>query len=165
MIVQLRVDDRLIHGQVALMWGKELNTKGIVVANDHAASDATQAATLKMACPQGQKLLIRSVDDAVKVVNDPRGGQMRIFALTDSVADALRLAQGAPDKIGSINIANVGRFDRSDEASKVLLTTGVTLNPQELDAARELCKLDMPVVHQVGVLDPKTKVSDLLAKL
>mgnify|MGYP002243006539 CR=1 FL=1 len=28
MIVQLRVDDRLVHGQVTLMWGKELSTKG-----------------------------------------------------------------------------------------------------------------------------------------
>lgn len=46
MIVQIRVDDRLIHGQVALMWGKELNTKGILVANDHAAGDETQATTL-----------------------------------------------------------------------------------------------------------------------
>lgn len=46
MIVQLRVDDCLIHGQVALMWGKELNTKGTLVANDHAVQDATQAATL-----------------------------------------------------------------------------------------------------------------------
>ena len=71
MIVQIRVDDRLIHGQVALLWGKELNTKGIVVANDHAAHDKTQAATLKMACPQGQKLLIRTVEDSIKVANDP----------------------------------------------------------------------------------------------
>ena len=28
MIVQVRVDDRLIHGQVALVWTKELNTTG-----------------------------------------------------------------------------------------------------------------------------------------
>ncbi len=165
MIIQIRVDDRLVHGQVTLMWGKELNTKGILVANDHAANDATQAATLKMACPQGLKLLIRSVDDAIKVANDPRGADMRIFALTDTISDALRLVEGAPGKVGSVNVANVGRFDRSDDSKKVLLTTGVTLNPDEVAAARKLCEHDLPVVHQVGVTDPKTKVSDLLAKL
>ena len=37
MIVQLRIDDRLIHGQVALVWSKELGTPGILVANDQAA--------------------------------------------------------------------------------------------------------------------------------
>lgn len=165
MIVQLRVDDRLIHGQVALMWGKELNTKGIIVANDHAAEDATQAATLKMACPQGQKLLIRSIDDAITLANDERAQTMRIFALTDTIVDALKLVKGAPGKIESVNVANVGRFDRSDDSKKVLLTTGVTLNPNEVEAARELCTIGIPVVHQVGITDPKTKVSDLLAKL
>lgn len=165
MIVQLRVDDRLVHGQVTLMWGKELNTKGILVASDAAATNETQAATLKMACPAGQKLLIRSVKDAIKVACDPRGADMRIFALTANVADALAIVKGAPGKVGSVNVANVGRFDRSDDAAKVLLTTGVTLNPDEVAAARELVEQDLPVFHQVGVTDAKTKVSDLLAKL
>lgn len=165
MIVQIRVDDRLIHGQVTLMWGKELNTKGILVANDHAVEDAAQAATLKMACPQGQKLLIRGVEDAIKVANDPRGASMRIFCLTDNVRDAYRLAAAAPGGVGSVNVANVGRFDRSDDTKKALLTTGVTLNPDEVEAARSLCELDLPVYHQVGVQDVKVKVSDLLEKL
>ena len=165
MIVQIRVDDRLIHGQVTLMWGKELNTKGILVANDHAAEDATQASTLKMACPQEQKLLIRTVEDAIKVANDPRGASMRIFCLTGNVSDAYKLASAAQGNVGAVNVANVGRFDRSDDAKKVLLTTGVTLNPDEVEAARKLCELDLPVYHQVGVNDAKVKVSDLLAKL
>lgn len=166
MIVQIRVDDRLIHGQVALLWGKELNTKGIIVANDHAAQDATQAATLKMACPQGQRLLIRSVDDAIKVADDPRGASMRIFMLTQTVADAYRVAsETAKGVVQAVNIANVGRFDRSDDAAKTLLTTGVNLNPEDLEAARKLCELDIPVIHQVGTTDAKTKVSDLLAKI
>lgn len=165
MIVQLRVDDRLVHGQVTLMWGKELNTKGILVANNHAANDQTQAATLKMACPGGQKLLIRDIEGAIKIANDPRGADMRIFALTDCIVDALALVKGAPGKIGSVNVANVGRFDRSDDSKKVLLTTGVTLNPDEVAAARELCEQDIPVIHQVGVTDAKTSVADLLAKL
>lgn len=165
MIVQLRVDDRLIHGQVALMWGKELNTRGIIVANDHAASDDVQAATLKMACPQGQRLLIRSVDDAVTVANDPRMDGMPVFAITANVADALRVVEGAPGKVQSVNIANAGRFDHSDETSKVLLVTNVTLNPVDLEAARKLCEKGIPVIHQVGVTDSRTRVSDLLAKL
>ena len=165
MIVQLRVDDRLIHGQVALMWGKELNTKGILVANDHASEDATQAATLKMACPQGQKLLIRSVDEAVKVAADPRGASMRIFGLVASVSDALRLVKEAPGAVECVNVANAGRFDRSDDAAKTTIVTNVILNPDELKAARELCEIGIPVIHQVGVTDQRVKVADLLAKL
>ena len=36
MIIQIRIDDRLIHGQVAMVWARELNTTGILVANDNA---------------------------------------------------------------------------------------------------------------------------------
>ena len=41
-ISALRVDDRLIHGQVAMTWTKQLRVQGIVVANDDAANDDTQ---------------------------------------------------------------------------------------------------------------------------
>ncbi len=54
MIAQLRVDDRLIHGQVALVWTKELDTPGIVVANDNAANNEMVQMTLKMATPTGK---------------------------------------------------------------------------------------------------------------
>lgn len=165
MIVQVRVDDRLIHGQVALMWGKELNTKGILVANDHAAQDSTQAATLKMACPAGQKLLIRSVEDAIKVAADPRGKDMRIFGLVDKISDALKLVEGAPGCVGVVNVANTGRFDRSDDAAKITLVTNVILNPDEVEAAKKLVATGVPVIHQVGVTDAKTDVASLLAKL
>ena len=50
-ITALRVDDRLIHGQVAMTWTKQLAVQGIVVANDEAANDNTQKMALKMAVP------------------------------------------------------------------------------------------------------------------
>jgi PTS system mannose-specific IIB component len=165
LIIQLRVDDRLIHGQVVLLWAKEFATKGILVANDHAASDSTQAATLKMACPQDQKLLIRSVKDAIKVANDPRAKGMRIFALTDNIGDALALVQGAPGMVQSVNIANVGRFDRSDDDKKVVVASGVTLNPDEVIAAQKLCETGVSVIRQNGPTDPSVRFSTLLEKL
>ena len=48
----------------------------------------------------------------------PRGKDMRIFALTNNVVDALKLVRECPGEIGGVNFANVGRFDGSDNASK-----------------------------------------------
>ena len=56
MIVCLRVDERLIHGQVAMTWTKELKLNGLVVASDEAASNELQKMTLKMAVPEGIKM-------------------------------------------------------------------------------------------------------------
>ena len=52
MIVQVRVDDRLIHGQVALVWTKELNTTRIIVANKHAVESDALRMTLSMGTPR-----------------------------------------------------------------------------------------------------------------
>src|SRR3712207_8295438 len=88
MITQIRVDDRLIHGQVAVVWTKELNTPLLVVANDDAAKNEVMQMTLKMAVPSGMKLLIRSVDEAIKIFNDPRGKDKRMFVIVNKVSDA-----------------------------------------------------------------------------
>ena len=63
MIVCLRVDERLIHGQVAMTWTKELKLNGLVVASDEAASNEIQKMTLKMAVPE-ENLIKRSYADS-----------------------------------------------------------------------------------------------------
>lgn len=161
MIVQLRIDDRLIHGQVALVWTKELNTPGIVVANDNAASNEMVQMTLKMATPTGKKLLIRSVDDAIKVFNNPKGKDMRMFALTNSVKDALKIAQSV-EGIDGINVANVGRFADKSEGEQVLVGSTLMLSHSELDALHELSKLNIPVFQQVVPSNAKVSIKTLL---
>lgn len=160
MIVQLRVDDRLIHGQVALVWTKELNTPGIVVANDNAANNEMVQMTLKMATPTGKKLLIRGVDDAIKVFNNPKGANMRMFALTNNVQDALKIAKNVKN-IEGINVANVGRFTK-DADDAVQLSSTIMLTQDELAALKELVKLDIPVFHQVVPSNAQTPVKSLL---
>ena len=93
MVIQIRVDDRLIHGQVALVWSKELNTPGIVVANDNAVTSDVLRMTLQMAVPAGKKLLVKSVKDSIDVFNNPKGKDMRMFALTNTVKDAYELVK------------------------------------------------------------------------
>lgn len=160
MIAQLRVDDRLIHGQVALVWTKELNTPGIIVANDNAANNQMVQMTLKMATPTGKKLLIRTVDDAIKVFNNPKGVNMRIFALTNSVKDALKIAQNVKD-IEGINVANVGRFAK-DANDAVQLSSTLMLSQDELKSLKELASLDIPVFNQVVPSNAKTPIKTLL---
>lgn len=160
MIAQLRVDDRLIHGQVALVWTKELNTPGIVVANDNAANNQMVQMTLKMATPTGKKLLIRSVDDAIKVFNNPKGANMRIFALTNNVKDALKIAQNVSN-IEGINVANVGRF-ADDAKDSVQISSTLMLSKDELEALKELAKIDIPVFNQVVPSNAKTPIKTLL---
>lgn len=161
MITQLRIDDRLIHGQVALVWTKELNTPGIVVANDNASTNDVLKMTLQMAVPSGKKLLVKSVDDAIKVFNNPKGEKMRIFALTNNVADALKIVQNCQN-VESVNVANVGRFDGSDDKQKVRLSDTIILNPDELKAIEELSEQQVPVFQQLIPSNARTPIKKLI---
>lgn len=162
MITQIRVDDRLIHGQVAVVWTKELNTPLLVVANDEAAKNEVMQMTLKMAVPNGMKLLIRSVDDAINVFNDPRGADKRIFVIVNSVSDANRIAQNV-ENVETVNVANAGRFDKSDPTTKTMLFPSVQLNPGELTAAKELAQLErVNSYNQVLPSNPQLNLKEAL---
>ena len=162
MITQIRVDDRLIHGQVAVVWTKELNAPLLVVANDEAAKNEVMQMTLKMAVPNGMKLLIRSVDDAIKVFNDPRGADKRIFVIINSVSDANKIAQNV-ENLATVNVANAGRFDKSDPKTKTMVFPSVQLNPDELAAAKELSRLErVNSYNQVLPTNPQLSLKEAL---
>ncbi|WP_379822509.1 PTS mannose/fructose/sorbose transporter subunit IIAB [Lacticaseibacillus paracasei] len=133
----LRVDERLIHGQIAMVWSRALNLDGIIVANDTVAADKTQQMALKMAVPSGIKVLIRSVDEVAQVLHDPRAKNKHLLVLVRTVADAFRLAKQV-DGFEYINIGNVGK---SVDGQKKTLTQFVMLTPGELASLEELVKL------------------------
>lgn len=164
MIVDLRVDDRLIHGQVALVWTKKLGAAGIVVANDKASKDNVQQMTLKMAVPESVKLSIRSIQGAAELLNNPKAENMRIFVLVDKVTDALELVKLVKG-ICRINIANTGRFDGVEETEKVKLNSTILLSAGELEALKELISRKIPVVTQVVPDNAEKKIEELLKKI
>ena len=163
-IAALRVDDRLIHGQVAMTWTKQLRVQGIVVANDDAASDNTQKMALKMAVPAGIKVLIKPVDEAIRVLNDPRAAKMRILVLTRTVKDALKVRKQVGE-IEFLNIGNTGRFDGIDISEKQLLSPTIMLTDAEVQALRELVEVDPKTCMQQIPNDEKKLIKDVIGQL
>ena len=163
-IAALRVDDRLIHGQVAMTWTKQLRVQGIVVANDDAANDNTQKMALKMAVPAGIKVLIKPVDEAIRVLNDPRAAKMRILVLTRTVKDALKVRKQVGE-IEFLNLGNTGRFDGIDVSEKQLLSPTIMLTDEEVQALRELVEVDPKTCMQQVPNDEQKLVKDIIGKL
>lgn len=163
-ITALRVDDRLIHGQVAMTWTKQLAVQGIVVANDEAANDNTQKMALKMAVPGGIKSLIKPVDEAIRILNNPKASRMRILVLTRTVKDALKIRQSVGE-IGFLNIGNTGRFDGIDVSEKLVLTPTIMLTKTEQQALKDLVALDPKTCMQQVPNDEQKLVKDVLDKL
>ena len=66
----VRIDDRLIHGQVALGWSRAKGIDTILAVDDVVATDKFQCSLLKMATPPGVKSFILTADEAEQKVKD-----------------------------------------------------------------------------------------------
>ena len=88
MIKVLRVDDRLLHGQVAVAWTNFYKVDTIVIANDKVITDQTMQIAFKLAVPQGVTLSMKSLDGAAAVINNPKHKARTIMVITRTMADA-----------------------------------------------------------------------------
>jgi PTS system mannose-specific IIB component len=71
-IVLARIDDRLIHGQVATIWAKVTNCERIIVCDDEVAADSIRSTLLKQVAPPGIKSSVVDIDKAVRAYNSPK---------------------------------------------------------------------------------------------
>lgn len=71
MILKIRVDDRLLHGQVAYSWKSALSYDAIVIVSDSAAKDDVRKMALKLCCPDGVKLAVRTVEAGADLLKNP----------------------------------------------------------------------------------------------
>ena len=78
-IVLTRIDDRLIHGQVATAWSKVTNANRIIVVDDEVANDSFMEMVLKSATPSSLSVDVLTVNDALKVINSDDTGERVII--------------------------------------------------------------------------------------
>lgn len=71
-VVEIRIDDRLIHGQVVGLWTNTLNATRIMVIDDEVSADQAQKQLLRMVAPSTVKTSIISEDKAFNNLKDNR---------------------------------------------------------------------------------------------
>lgn len=108
MIKSVRLDERLIHGQVATKWSRVLGVNRIVVANDEAAGNSVMQKSLMMAAPSTCKVAIVPVSKAVSFCNDPRAERLDILVIVSNPDDLLAIAR----QVKGIELVNVGNYGR-----------------------------------------------------
>lgn len=134
-LVLVRVDDRLIHGQVVVGWTRNVGANHIVVANDEVAKDNTQKMLLKMATPVGVKATILPVADAAQQLAEEKFGNDKVMVLVRDPQSLLELVKGGVE-LTKVNIGNVRAAEGRER-----LTKEVAASPEEIDAWKELDKM------------------------
>lgn len=106
----VRVDNRLVHGQILEAWAPHVNARCIMVVNDNAASDFFCETVIRMAVPSDIEVFIYSVADFAAGHVYAQGKGLKTIVLFDSIADALR-AYEAGFCFEKLNIGNIHHED------------------------------------------------------
>ena len=156
MIKLTRIDDRLVHGQVAFTWTPALGVNCLIVANDKIAKDEFMKLTLGLAKPAGTKLLIKGINEASAFLNDEKNKELKVLLLINSIKDAAVMANDVAE-IKSINVGGI----RLKEGAK-LISKAVAVNDEDILLLREMLNEGIELEIRQVPTDSKQMVAGLI---
>jgi PTS system mannose-specific IIB component/fructoselysine and glucoselysine-specific PTS system IIB component len=143
----VRIDDRLIHGQVVVGWGQPLDIGFIVLVDDDVAASDWEQELYRMGVPPGMSVVFESVESAARHLPEYRADARNGILLTADV-DTMRRLVEATD-IPVVNLGGIhhraGRTQRlryvfltpdEETALRALAARGVKVTAQDVPAAR-----------------------------
>ena len=157
-LVLARIDDRLIHGQVATVWSKATNCQRIIVCDDDVANDKIRATLLKQVAPAGMKSHVVTLDKAIRVYNNPKYENERCLLLFTKPASVLYLVEHGVD-IKSVNIGGM-----SFHEGKTQVSSAVSVDQEDIDAFNKLHEKGIELEVRKVDTDKKQDMMDLLKK-
>ncbi|MDO4191661.1 MAG: PTS galactosamine transporter subunit IIB [Erysipelotrichaceae bacterium] len=130
-IVLTRIDNRLIHGQVATQWCGSVGANLLLVANDAVAQDPVRQGLMKIAAPGYAQTRFFSVDKTISIIGKASPKQM-IAIICETPQDVLRLVEGGVP----IKKVNIGNMHMS--AGKRQVATSVAVDDDDVETFRKL---------------------------
>lgn len=155
-ICLVRIDDRLIHGQVATVWVKETGCNKIIACSDEVAADQLRKTILLQVAPPGVKAYVLSVEKTIEVYKNPKYNDFKTLFLLTNPTDVLRLVEGGVD-IKSVNVGGM-----CYKEGKVLITPAVSVGKEDVAAFKKLYEKGVELEVRKIASDSKL---DLISKL
>lgn len=156
MIKCVRIDHRLLHGQVAFSWSRFLDADCILLASDNLVKDELKMTAMRMAKPTGLKLVMKSIDDSIKALNSGATDKYKLFIITESVEDVYRLANG----VGFIKSINIGGMKARDDRKQI--SKAVFVSDDDIAKLKELHENGIELEVRLVPTDTKQGFVDLI---
>ena len=139
MIKMVRLDERMIYGQIVIKWSRILNVDRIIVANDAAASNDIVKKSLMMAAPGTCKVAIKSVAGVIELMKNPKAANHDILIIVANPKDLLEIVNNV-EGVTRLNIGNYGRISEGAGTVRKKYTTTLYCTDEEADIFREIIK-------------------------
>lgn len=153
-----RIDSRLLHGQVATAWSKDVNPTRIIVVSDHVAQDDLRKSLITQAAPPGVKANVVPVDKMIEVFKDPRFGKTKALLLFENPTDVVRVVEGGVE----LEEVNVGSMAHSE--GKVMINNVLSVDQKDVDAFETLKKHGVKFDVRKVPADQRKNMWELLKK-
>ncbi|MBY4796907.1 PTS sugar transporter subunit IIB [Collinsella sp. AGMB00827] len=156
-IVFSRIDDRLLHGQVVTTWLKRYEIEQAIIVSDEVSRDATRQAILKMAAPQGLKVVCFSPSKLVEVLQKTEVKRQTMLIFTNP-REVWECVEGGI----KIDFLNVGNMSKTETNEKV--TAGVALTEEDRTYFGKLIDAGIKIEVQMVPTDKIEEMKDVLGR-
>lgn len=133
-IVLTRIDNRLIHGQVATQWSSAIGANLILVANDEVSTNKMRQGLMDMAAPSYAQTRYWSIQKTIDTIHKASDKQ-KIFIVVENPTDVLKLVEGGVP-IKKVNVGNMHYVEGKRQVSQV-----VAVDNQDVEAFIKLKEL------------------------
>ena len=154
-----RIDDRLIHGQVATRWTKETNVQRIIVVSDEVAADTVRKTLLTQVAPPGVTAHVVDVAKMIRVYNNPKYAGERIMLLFTNPTDVERVIEGG------VNITSVNIGGMAFRQGKTQVNNAISVDEKDIEAFKKLNARGIELEARKVSTDQKLKMMDLIGKV
>ena len=143
-----RIDNRLIHGQVATQWCGVVGANLLLVANDEVAGDEFRQGLMNMAAPSYAQTRFFTLEKTINIIHKASANQ-HIAIICESPQDVLKLVEGGVP-IKKVNIGNMGEKEGRKQIKKSVYCT-----PEEIADIEAAEKKGVQVYAQMVPNDEK----------
>ena len=157
-IAHVRVDTRLLHGQVATTWTKTVSPDRIIVVSDGVAHDQLRKTMIEQAAPPGVPANVVPISKMIEVTKDPRFGATKAMLLFENLQDLLAAIEGGVD----IKEANIGSMAHS--VGKVVVTNAIAMDNADVETLETLHAKGVALEARKVPSDSPVSYEDLIKK-
>lgn len=157
-IIHIRIDDRLLHGQVVTFWSNSLKATRLMVVNDGVANDEMQKSVLKMVAPSGMRTSIITKEKAATNILGKRYAGQRVMMILKNPKDVLDLMDLGLD-IKEVNVGNMAKRNNATQIKK-----SISLTEEEFKEFDELEKRGVVLTSMMVPDEPKSYLRDYINK-
>ena len=148
-LVLIRIDDRVIHGQVVEGWARVLRIKHILVVDEAICKDDMRKMLYCMAVPNTMKVSFKTIKEAAQQVKQHEFDPVRTLVLFSEPAAVLEFV-----KLGvQIKSINVGGIHYDEGKRQVLKFVSVT--PDDVEVFHQLAEQGIEVEARAVPTDEK----------